>query len=333
VGVADLHNPGDVERGSAAGGVMRRAASRHVAARRMHLRWADIVVSANEPQAERARQELARVARSDGGPQLLAVPMGVPDPPPASTRHPIRELFPAIGSGDPVILWWGMVWRWLDAGTAIEAIAQLSARRPEVRLVFTAGRPANAAANALNATEEARELARRRGLLDQNIFFLDQWVSYEDRHHYLADADVGLTLHGDPAEASLAARFRYMDYLWAGVPCVISAGDTGADEMATAGAARLVPPRDPVATAAALEELLGDQQQLAQARAACAKLAERYRWSQVLAPLVARVEEMAPAIRSPMRTARITTEAGRYYGRVISHAALDRGLPLRPQSS
>jgi glycosyltransferase involved in cell wall biosynthesis len=328
VRVADLHNPGDLERGTAGGGVMRRAATRHVAIRRMNLRWADIVVSANQPQADRARQDLTRLARSDRGPELLAIPMGVPDPPPASSSQPIRELFPAIGPTDPVILWWGMVWRWLDAGTAIDAIAQLTARRPDVRLVFTAGRPANAATNPLNATEEARQLARERGLLDRNIFFLDQWVAYEDRHEYLADADIGLTLHDDPAEASMAARFRYMDYLWANLPCVIAAGDKGGDELAAAGAARLVPAHDPAATAAALEELLSDRQQLVAARRACAVLAERYRWSRVLAPLVARVEQIAPPGRSTTHTARITSEASRYYGRVMGDALIDRGTAL-----
>ena len=57
---------------------------------------------------------------------------------------------------------------------------------------------------------------------------------------HLGEADVGLTLHGDAAEASLAARFRYMDYLWTGLPCVLSAGDEGGEQLAAAGAARLV---------------------------------------------------------------------------------------------
>jgi glycosyltransferase involved in cell wall biosynthesis len=327
--MADLYDPGELERGAVSGPAMRRAAARHLLARRIHLSWADVVLSANERQAERTRRELEQIARHDGGPRLLTVPMGVHDPPPASDRRPLREHFPAIGPSDPVVLWWGNIWRWLDGESAIEAIALLARRRPDVRLVVTAGSPADRGTDPMNATDEARELARRRGLLDRHVFFLDHWIPYEERHHYLGEADVGLTLHGDAAEASLAARFRYMDYLWTGLPCVLSAGDEGGEQLAAAGAARLVPPHDPAATAAALEELLGDPRRLLAARRGCAALAERYRWSRVLAPVVACAEEMAPGPRSAGRLARAAGEAGRYYAAVTGHALLDRGIARR----
>jgi glycosyltransferase involved in cell wall biosynthesis len=326
LGVADLYDPGDLEMGSATGRAMRREASCHLAGRRLHLRFAHIVISANERQLERARGDLGRISRSDGGPALMVVPMGVPDPPPHSRDHPIRERIPAIGPTDPLILWWGTVWRWLDAGTAIEAVARLASRRPEVRLVFTAGRPADAGADRLNATAEARELARAAGLLDRNIFFLEEWIPYQDRHRYLRDADVGLTLHGETAEASMAARFRYMDYLWAELPCVLAAGDTSGEQLAAAGAARLVAPRDPSATAAALEDMLSDPAALAAARSSCRSLAELNRWSRVLEPLVARVEEMAPARRSPAQAVKVASEASRYYARRV----VDRALAAFP---
>jgi glycosyltransferase involved in cell wall biosynthesis len=232
-----------------------------------------------------------------------------------------------------VVLWWGNIWRWLDGDTAIEAIAILARTRPDVRLVVTAGRPADRGTDPMNATDDARELARRRGLLDRNVFFLDEWIPYEERHHYLRDADVGLTLHRDVAEANLAARFRYMDYLWSGLPCVLSAGDEGGEELAAAGAARLVPPHDAAAAAAALEQLLRDSQALLAARRACAALAERYRWSRVLAPVVERVEQIAPPRRSPGRLVNAGTEAARYYATVIGHALLDRGTALHERSA
>ena len=127
-------------------------------------------------------------------------------------------------------------------------------------------------------TEEVRELARRRGLLDRNVFFLDEWVPFDERDRYLADADVGITLHADTPEASIAARARYMDYVWASLPTVLAAGDEIADRLAAAGAAVLVPPHDPAATAAALEQLLADPDRLASARAACRVVADEFRW-------------------------------------------------------
>ena len=48
--------------------------------------------------------------------------MGLPPRPPPAAGHPLRERFAAIGADDPLVLWWGSVWRWLDAGTVVEAI-------------------------------------------------------------------------------------------------------------------------------------------------------------------------------------------------------------------
>ena len=225
---------------------------------------------------------------------FLTVPMGLPDPPDASAEPLLRKHFPAIGGEDPLVLWWGSVWRWLDAGTAIEAIGRLAATRPDVRFVITAGKPPNAATDPLNVTDEARDLARRTGLLDRNVFFLDDWVPFEERHRYLGDADVGLTLHAATEEASLAARARYMDYVWASLPSVLAEGDEVGDRLAQAGAARLVPPRDPEATAATLDKLLGDRDSLANARQACRDVAAEYRWDALVAPLVAGVESLDP---------------------------------------
>ena len=58
-------------------------------------------------------------------------------------------------------------------------------RRPDARLVISAGKAPSARADGLAATEEARQLASRLGLLDQSIFFLDEWTPYDRRHAYL----------------------------------------------------------------------------------------------------------------------------------------------------
>ena len=69
--------------------------------------------------------------------------------------------------------------------------------------------------------------------------------TYERRGEYLQEADLGLTLHRDTEEAPLAARARHMDYLWAGLPCVLGRGDETAQRFASAGFAGLVEPGSP----------------------------------------------------------------------------------------
>ena len=119
----------------------------------------------------------------------------------------------------------------------------------------------------------ARELARELGLLDRNVLFLDEWIPYEDRWDYLWEANIGLTLHRFSAEAALAARSRYVDYLSAGLPCILGRGDQTASEFESAGFATLVDHPEPAELAELIAALAADRTQLNAAAAAGRQLA------------------------------------------------------------
>jgi hypothetical protein len=316
VRVADLYDPVDLELSTLGKGWrVRRLTVQRRKLRQLQLRSADVVVCANDPQRERAVADLVGVRRRDGGPTLTTAGMGLPAAPPSLDAHPLRDHFDGIGQHDPLVLWWGSVWRWLDAGTAIRAVERLAVRRPDVRFVITVGPPPNELTATLNAADEARALARERGLEGKHVFFLEEWVPYAQRDRYLRDADVGLTLHASADESPLAARARYMDYIWAGLPSVLARGDVVADQMASAGAARLVEPGDVEATADALDALLGDAAARAAAHAAALRLADDLRWSTVLAPLVTTVEQVAAKGGSTGRAVSLTGQAIGFYAR------------------
>jgi glycosyltransferase involved in cell wall biosynthesis len=322
VQVADLYDPVGLELGTLSGRRARREVAVQSALRRLQLETADLLLCANGRQREGIEAELAKLRRPVA-PDVLTVPMGLPPRPAPASGHPLRERFAAIGPDDPVVLWWGSVWRWLDAHTVVEAIAVLAERRPDLRLVITAGRPANAATDPLNVTEEVRDLARRRGLLDRHVFFLDEWVPFAERDRYLADADLGITLHADTPEAPLAARARYMDFVWASLPTVLAAGDEIADRLEAAGAATLVAPGDVAATAAAIDALLADPARLRAAGGACAAVATEFQWPNLLAPLSARLGTAAPLPSASGQRLLTLGRTGRFYGR----RALDRLHP------
>jgi len=313
VRVADLYDPVELEVGTLeAGWATGRARARQRALRRLQLRFADVVVCANGRQRTRALADLRAHGFAGPPPRLVTVPMGLAAArPPAPGDRPLRARF-GFGAGDPVVLWWGTVWRWLDAETAIRAVDRLRRTLPGVRLVITAGPPPDRRTDRLDGTAAARALAERLGLLGSHVFLLDEWVPYEERGRYLGDADVGITLHADGEEAPLAARSRYADYLGAGLPSVLARGDELADELAAAGAARLVPPGDVEAAAAALERLLADPAACERARRGCRDLAARYRWAAVTEPLVATVEGTPPQAGHPLAVA---GAGARYYGR------------------
>jgi glycosyltransferase involved in cell wall biosynthesis len=301
--------------------------------REAQVRYADVIAVAGEGQRELLMRELdaAHASRIDHA-RVVTVPFGVPEPPPPATSRPVRDAFPGIGADDPVILWWGKVWKWFDASTAIRAFQRVVAHRPDARLVISAGKAPKAKFDQSERTSDARELARSLELLDRNVFFLDEWTPYDCRHEYLQDADVGLTLHADTAEAPFAARARYMDYLWSGLPCVLATGDEIAARFGASGFATLVAPGDVDGTAASLLALIDDPTRRLAARRAGLELAESYRWSAVVRPLAAAMEECQAARRR--RSSRdLARTVGRYYARrTIDHLATARAQLASPRA-
>ena len=322
--VADLYDPVEFELATVGGRRARRHVAQQRASVRLQQRWAGIVVCANERQRERLQAQLdaleAPAARADRAHGLAraARARGWASAARALPRDRRRRPARAV-VGQCLAL------ARRTHGSRGDRRCSRPAR-PDIRFVITAGKPSNAATDKLNVAEDVRALARRRGLLDRHVFFLDEWVPFDQRHRYLGDADVGITLHAATAEATLAARARYMDYVWASVPSVLAEGDEVADRLAEAGAARLVPPRDAEATARALDELLADPEQLAAARRACTALAAEYLWPNLLAPLVDHVEAAEPVRRSLGQDAAVALEAARYY----AGRAIDRGLQALP---
>jgi glycosyltransferase involved in cell wall biosynthesis len=294
----------------------------------MQLRNADVILCAVEPQRERLEAALDALGPIRRRPPVEVVAFGLPEDPPPSFERPMRERFPQIGADDVVVLWWGNVWRWFDAPTALQAFARLAARRGDVRLVFTAGKHPRRDWPVLDASDQARDLAAEMGLLGESVFFLDDWVPQEQRHHYLLEADIGLTLHRDTAETAVAARGRYMDYVWAGLPCVLGAGDVLADRFAEAGFATTVASGDVDGAVAALGRLVDDAGERERRRAAARPLADEFRWSATVEPLLRALDAVAgerPAHAG--RRAALGRDLGEYYAR----KALLAATPGRPE--
>ncbi len=214
---------------------------------------------------------------------LDLVPFGLPAHPPVRADGGgggVRGAFPAIADDDEIILWNGGIWPWLDAPTAVRAVARLAQRRPGVRLVFM-GQGTGVAGRA--AFEDTRAVARALGVLDTTVLFPDGWVPYADRAGWLLQSDCALATAGDHLEARYAFRTRLLDCLWAGLPVVCTSGDELAARVARDDLGAVAAPGDADAVAAAIEAVL-DRGRGAYADALSAVAAD-YAWPVVSAPL------------------------------------------------
>ena len=212
------------------------------------------------------------------------VPFGVPADPPSpvpGAPGPRERFAPQIGPDDEVVLWNGGIWNWLDAPTAVRAVARLAARRPQVRLVFMGAASAGAGRR---AADDVRRVAGELGVLDRLVFLNSAWVPYAERANWLLGADVAISTHTEHLETRFAFRTRLLDCFWSGLPVVCTEGDDLAERVARDDLGAAVPQRDAGAVAAALERVL-DRGRPAYAPA-LARAAAAFTWPRVAEPLV-----------------------------------------------
>ncbi len=222
------------------------------------------------------------------------VPFGAPREPPARVAGVgPRETIAGVDTDSEVVLWNGGIWRWLDAPTAIRAVAELAERRPRLRLVFMGGAADHPAA--VRSTREARALAEQLGLLGSVVFFHDSWVPYAERGTWLLQADCAISAHAEHLETRFAYRTRLLDCFWAQLPVVCTSGDDLADYVQRERLGAVAPPQDADALARALDEVLQNGRDSYAERLRVA--AERHSWQRMAAPLVRWIAAPTPAMR------------------------------------
>jgi glycosyltransferase involved in cell wall biosynthesis len=230
------------------------------------------------------------------------VPFGLPAEPPQHRRQVLKGVWPGIGRDDQVIYWGGGIWEWFDPLTAIRAVAEVAEVRPNVRLFFSGARHTNPDVPPMRMAAAARALADRMGLTDRLVFFND-WVPYAERENYLLEADVGISLHFEHLETRFSFRTRLLDYIWAGLPMVISSGDALSQLVSEKGLGAVVAPQDVASVRDALLGLL-TQPDLRQATAArFAPVRADLTWHRVVEPLRA-------FCRAPHRAADLAAAGG-----------------------
>jgi len=217
---------------------------------------------------------------------LAVVPFGLDTTAPVHRRAVLKGVKPGIGLDDKVLLWGGGLYNWFDPLTLIRAVADVAQRRPSVRLFFQGTKHPHPGVPEMGIVSESRALAAELGVLDTFVFFNDEWVDYADRENYLTEADAGVSSHFSHIETTFSFRTRILDYLWAGLPMVVTEGDSFAELVENEGLGVVVPARDVSALAAALETVLFDDAVIAASRANVARVRDRFLWSNTLAPIV-----------------------------------------------
>lgn len=212
------------------------------------------------------------------------VPFGLPAAPPQHRRAVLKGVRPGIGPDDRLIYWGGGMWEWFDPLTAIRAVAEVAQVHPNVRLFFAGTRHSNPDVPPMRMAAAARALADELGLTDRLVFFND-WVPYAERENYLLEADLGISLHLERLETRFAFRTRLLDYFWAGLPMVVSAGDALSRLVADEELGAVVAPQDVAGVRDALLRLLAQPDLRAKIAPRFAAVRAELTWERAIEPL------------------------------------------------
>lgn len=220
--------------------------------------------------------------------RLLLVPSGVDEVPSAP---------PAPGDEALRIAWGGGTWGWFDLDTALLAAFELHREDPRYRLLLPGGVP-EGVSRGLADHRAWQGRARRAKLFGAALELHPGWRPRAAFLDQLRGCRVGLCLAPAGLESRFSHRTRILDYLAAGLPCVVSGEDPLGDEGAQEGWAVKVPPGDVDAILAAVTELAQDGPARSAALEAVARAAAARSWEAAAEPLRRHLARPRPAARA-----------------------------------
>jgi len=266
-----------------------------VASVNWQLRHGDYFLCASEKQRDFWLGQLAAMGRINPE-NLLAgadfkhlidvAPFGIDAPLDTQVELSLRKQIKAQPE-DKILIWGGGIYEWFDPLNLIRAMAILKTQHPEVKLFFLAVHHPNQNVTVSPTVEESIALAQELDLLEKNVFFNQNWVPFQDRGAFFADADIGISTHGDHIESRFSFRTRMLDYIWAGLPIIASEGDAFAELIEGRSLGKVVEFGNPEAIAIAIEQLLFTPGLIETSKANIKNAQQEFSWDVTLAPLVA----------------------------------------------
>ncbi|MDA3026611.1 MAG: glycosyltransferase [Actinomycetota bacterium] len=266
------------------------------------LRRADYFICASERQRSLWLGQLAAEGRvnpytydasADLRRLIDVVPFGISAKKPEKKNDPIRKLFPQIKSDDIVALWAGGIYDWLDPQVIVRAVKKLN--NPKLKLVFMGLKHPNPEVPIMSSVMQLKELVQELGLTNSSVFFVEDWVNYDDRAQFLLSSDIGVSAHLEHIETEFSFRTRLLDHFWTGLPTISTKGDALSEIIEKNKAGLAVEKGDIDGWVGALTQMITDENFRKNCSESASKLSENYTWNKVLEPLYKFIKTATPS--------------------------------------
>jgi glycosyltransferase involved in cell wall biosynthesis len=238
---------------------------------------------------------------------VSVVPFGIAaDEDDETAADGFRRKFPKIAEGDIVLLWGGVISNWFDPISLIRAFAEAIREDRRLKLVFMSTTHPNPRLPVFEVAEEAKRLAAELKLLDDTVFFHDDWVEYKKRASFFRRANIGVSIHELHFETRFSFRTRMLDYIKYGLPVLCTEGDYFAGLVAAEKLGEVVGEKDISGIQRAILALAADPERRADIKKKMEPLKSAFAWDRVVEPLTRYCEKILsgsikPALRPPRR--------------------------------
>jgi GT2 family glycosyltransferase len=259
------------------------------------LKWGDFFICADERQRDLLIDMLTSIQRvnplkieSDSKLNNLIgiVPLGIPEDLPTRSKRLLKGVIDGIDEEDFVLIWGGGISNQCNMETLIQAMREVSKGEQKIKLFFLGSGHPNPSRPDKELYHQTLNLTKDLGLLDKTIFFQRDWVPYEDRAHYLLEADCGVSTQRTHIENRFSFGTRIRDYIWCGLPVILTESDFLSERIRENGGGIIVPERNPGVLAGAILKMYRDRPFRKRCSEAMKKMGEAYRWSEVAKPLI-----------------------------------------------
>jgi len=268
---------------------------------------------------------------------VCTIPFGVSGKPPRHTTQVLKGVVKGIVQDDFVLIWAGGIWNWFDPFTLIRAMGRVSAADRSIKLFFLGVKHPHPAMpkEQFRVADEAKSLAKELGLLGKSVFFNHEWVPYQMRQNFLLEADAGVSTHFDHVENRFSIRTRALDYIWAGLPLIMTDGDYISRLVKERDVGVTVQQQDVDALAEAIMSIRGaGPAKIEGYKRRLAQIAEEFRWEDIARPLddFCLIPKLA-ADKSHIGQARRSAPMDSPSERAVREPPLRQDVPERPRRS
>jgi len=230
---------------------------------------------------------------------LGVVPFGIPSAPPVHSQRVVRGVLPGIEESDILLIWGGGIWEWFDPVTLVQAMGLVARERSDIKLLFLAAGHPNPRSPIMPVEMECQRVAKELGLLGRSVHFGEEWVPQANFPNYLLEADIGVSSYWDSVETHFAFRTRVRDYIWAGLPMILTKGDSFADLVENQQLGRTVKEKDVEGWREAILHLSLNSAERQEIRTRLQQVATQFHWEKVAEPLLRYCEHPYRTERMP----------------------------------